>query len=41
MMIHSKLKDYEVVIEDKLEFLSGFETENVQFVIDKNVYCLY
>ena len=41
MMIHSKLKDYEVVIEDKLEFLSDFETENVQFVIDKNVYCLY
>lgn len=41
MMIHSKLKDYRVVIEGKMDFLSELATENVQYVIDKKVYCLY
>lgn len=41
MMIHSRLKDYTVVIEEKLDFLFELTTENEQFVIDKNVYYLY
>ncbi len=41
MIIHSKLKDYTVVIEEELGFLLELEEENVQFVIDKKVYCLY
>ncbi len=41
MIIHSRLKDYEIITEDKLEFLSELSIENVQFVMDKNVYSLY
>lgn len=42
MIIHSRLKDYEVVMENDLDFLQGLiNTDNAQFVIDEKVYRLY
>ena len=42
MIIHSKLKDYKVNIENSFEFLLELEKmEDAEFVIDKNVYGLY
>lgn len=42
MMIHSKIKDYHVHIEEDFSFLSQIEKdENTQFVIDRKVYDLY
>lgn len=42
MEIKSKLKNYEVILEEGLSFLQSFpDIENAQFVIDKNVYGLY
>lgn len=42
MIIHSRFKDYEVTIEQNLNFLhSLIETSNAEFVIDEQVYCLY
>lgn len=42
MIIHSKFKDYSVVIENDFSFLDRyFETEYVQYVIDEKVFNLY
>lgn len=42
MIIHSRFKDYEVHIEDTLDFLYDLaESQNAEFVIDENVYKLY
>lgn len=41
MIIHSRLKDYTVHIEENLDFLLNLPKENVQFVIDRKVYDLY
>lgn len=42
MIIHSRLKEYEVKIEDNIDFLNNIvRTENAEFVIDKRVYELY
>ncbi len=42
MIIHSRLKDYQVHIETSLSFLEKLEkTENVKYVIDRIVYELY
>lgn len=42
MIIHSKLKDYQVHIEEDLSFLNRLEIdEKTQFVIDRKVYELY
>lgn len=42
MIIHSKFKDYEVKIEQGMEFLSSvLKAPNAQFVVDKKVYYLY
>lgn len=42
MIIHSKLKDYNVIIEDNLGFLKKINlSDNAQFVIDHKVYELY
>jgi 3-dehydroquinate synthase len=42
MIIHSKFKEYSVIIENDLKFLERLqEIENTQFVIDKKVYDLY
>lgn len=40
MIIKSKFKDYQVNIENDLDFLKNFET-GTQFVIDEKVYNLY
>lgn len=42
MIVHSKLKDYEVHLEEDFTFFNAIkQTENVQFVIDRKVYELY
>lgn len=42
MIIHSKFKDYEVILEENLDFIEEFKKcENTQYVIDKKVYTLY
>ena len=42
MIIHSKLKDYQVVFQETLEFLGPLtQKENTQFVIDSRIYELY
>lgn len=41
MIIHSKFKDYEVVFENDLNFLEKKDSENIQYVIDEQVYELY
>lgn len=42
MIIHSRLKDYEVTMEDNFNFLSElFQLPNTEFVIDEKVYRLY
>lgn len=42
MIIKSRFKDYEVVIEENLNFLPSLtKLENTQYVIDKNVFNLY
>lgn len=42
MIIHSKIKDYEVIIEENVSFLEKFkEYTNVEYVIDEKVYQLY
>ncbi|MCD7746088.1 MAG: hypothetical protein LUI13_12550 [Lachnospiraceae bacterium] len=42
MIIHSKFKDYEVKIEQNLDFLEVLsQEENTEFVIDQKVYDLY
>ena len=41
MIIHSKFKDYEVVFEDNLNFLEKQDNENIQYVLDEQVYELY
>lgn len=42
MKIHSRIKEYEVILEpDKSFFRKLIETPNAEFVIDKNVYELY
>ena len=42
LTIHSKLKDYNVYLEDNLQFLTKLaETSNAQFVIDAKVMELY
>lgn len=42
MIIHSKVKNYEVIIEENLIFLRKFQGyKNTQYVIDENVYKLY
>lgn len=42
MIVHSKFKDYEVHIEENLNFLQDLaKTPNAEFVIDENIYQLY
>lgn len=42
MIIHSRIKDYKVFIEENLLFLQGLsQTKNAEFVIDEKVYYLY
>lgn len=42
MIIHSGLKDYEVVMKDEMEFLTElFQMQDTEYVIDENVYRLY
>lgn len=42
MKIASRLKDYDVILENDLTFLQNLvKKENAQFVIDQKVYCLY
>ena len=42
MKIKSSVKEYEVIIEKELSFISNLtKMENIQFVIDKRVYKLY
>ena len=42
MIIHSKIKDYQVHIEEDLSFLNRLEIdEKTQFVIDRKVYELF
>lgn len=42
MKIHSKFKDYEIHIENNIEFIQTLcSVPNTQYVIDKNVYELY
>ena len=42
MKIKSKIKDYDVILEDNLDFLTNvLKTENLEIVIDKDVYILY
>ena len=42
MIIHSKLKDYEVIMKENFDFLSELiQLPNTEFVIDKKVYRLY
>lgn len=42
MIIHSNIKDYKVIFENDLNFISELAgRENVQFVIDAKVYNLY
>lgn len=42
MKIKSSVKEYEVIIEKELSFISNLtKMENIQFVIDKRVYELY
>lgn len=42
MIIKSRFKDYEVVIEENLNFLPSLtKLDNTQYVIDKNVFNLY
>ena len=42
MIIHSKFKDYKVIIEESIDFLKKFNYDNnIQYVIDEKVYQLY
>lgn len=42
MIVHSKLKDYEVHLEEDFTFFNAIkQTENAKFVIDRKVYELY
>ena len=42
MIVHSKFKDYEVIIQNDLMFLNNIcSLENTEYVIDKNVYNIY
>lgn len=42
MEIKSNIKKYQVILEEKIEFISQYTNiENAEYVIDKNVYDLY
>lgn len=42
MIIHSRLKDYEVILENELSFLTElFKLPDAEFVVDEKVYRLY
>ena len=42
MLIKSRLKNYQVILEDDFSFLNDLAlAENTQYVIDNNVYRIY